>query len=278
MGLNWLESMLYGLVSGFADILPISAQAHRTILLKFFGIGIDPAFLRLFVHLGVLLAVFFTCQPMITKLMRARSLARVPKRRRKRPLDTKSLMDLSLWKTMLIPVIIGFFFYEKLSGIGSNLIWMSCFLFVNGLILYIPQFLPGSNKDSRSLSRVEGLLMGLGGTLSMLPGLSGLGAAVSIGSVCGVERSYGLNMALLMNIGVNLGFVIFDVMAVASKGLTGITFLMILQCLVSGIVAFVGAMLGIKMMRSLAKNGGFSLFAYYCWGIALFSFILNLMA
>ena len=74
------------------------------------------------------------------------------------------------------------------------------FLFFNGIILYIPQFLPTGNRDSRTLSRVEGLLMGLGGAASILPGISAVGTAMSIGSVCGVERKYGLNMVLIMHI------------------------------------------------------------------------------
>ena len=38
MDLNWLESFLYGLFSGLTDILPVSAEAHRILMLKCFGI------------------------------------------------------------------------------------------------------------------------------------------------------------------------------------------------------------------------------------------------
>ena len=38
MDLNWLQSLLFGLVSGLTDILPVSAQAHRMLMLKFFGV------------------------------------------------------------------------------------------------------------------------------------------------------------------------------------------------------------------------------------------------
>lgn len=278
MTLSWLESILYGFISGLTEVLPVSAQAHRLLLMKFFGVAAEPALLRLLVHLASLAAVYFACQTQIVKLMRARSLSRVPKNRRRRPLDTKSLMDISLWKTMLLPVILGFFFYERAQTLGSSLILVACFLFVNGLILYIPQFLPGSNKDSRSLSRVEGVLMGLGGALSVVPGMSGIGASVSISSVCGVDRSYALNMSLLMSLGIHVGYLVFDGMSLVSAGLSGLTVMAVVQCLVSALAAFGGVTLAIQAMRSLAKNGGYSLFGYYCWGLALFTFILNLMA
>ncbi|MBQ8834583.1 MAG: undecaprenyl-diphosphate phosphatase [Oscillospiraceae bacterium] len=259
-------------------MLPVSAQAHRLLMMKLFGVAGEPALLRLLVHVASLAAVYFACQTHIVKLMRAKSLSRVPKKKRRRPLDTKSLMDMSLWKTMLVPVILSFFFYEKARSLGSSLILVACFLFVNGLILYIPQFLPGSNKDSRSLSRVEGILMGLGGGLSVLPGMSAMGVSVSVGSVCGVERGYAVNMSLLMSLGIHVGLIVFDIMALISGGIGGLTLMGVLQCIVSAAAAFGGVTLGVKLMRSLAQNGGFALFGYYCWGLALFTFILNLMA
>lgn len=278
MDLNWFESILYGLFLGLTDILPVSAQAHKLLLLKLFGVKSEPGLMRLLIHVSILGALYYNCLPQIVKIIRAKSLARVPKRRRKRPLDTKSLMDFSLLKTMIIPVILAFLFYEKASLLHNKLSLMAIFLFINGLILYIPQYLPGSNKDSRSLSRVEGLLMGLGGAASVLPGISGIGAAVSVASVCGVERSYGLNMALLMNIAVSAGLIIFDIIAIVSGGIGSVSFGIILCYILSAAAAFLGTSLGIKIMRHLAANSDYALFAYYCWGMALFTFILNLMA
>lgn len=120
--------------------------------------------------------------------------------------------------------------------------------------------------------------MGLGGALSVIPGMSGIGAAVSVGSVCGVDRSYALNMSLLMSLGIHVGYLVFDVMALVSAGIGGVGLTLILQCLAAAAAAFLGTTLGIRVMRSMAKNMGFSLLGYYSWGLALFTFILNLMA
>ena len=106
MDLSWLESTFYGFVIGLTDILPISAQAHRLLLIKLYGIRSDPGLMRLFVHLAIFGGLYYSCHTQILKIMRARNLAKITKRKRKRPLDVKSLMDLSLWKTMLIPVIL----------------------------------------------------------------------------------------------------------------------------------------------------------------------------
>ena len=128
------------------------------------------------------------------------------------------------------------------------------------------------------LSRVEGLLIGLGGAFGILPGLSGVGVAVSVANVCGVERRYGLIMALLMNLGLQVGFIAHDVIAVVNTGLFGYSFGLILNSLLAGAAAFGGTYLGIRLMTSIAENKDYSVFGYYCWGVALFAFILNLMA
>ena len=278
MEANWLYSILMSIVTGAASVLPVSQEAHQRLLLKFMGLRAVPPLTALAMHLGIAAALYLCCQNHILKMTRASRLARIPKRKRKRPLDTRSLMDISLLKTMLLPAVLGLFLYEKVGSMVSNLIVMATFLFLNGLILYIPQFLPSSNKDCRSLSRVEGLLMGLGGGLFVVPGLSGIGAALSVASVTGVDRKYGLNMILLMELGVTAGRIVLDVLGLISDGLGQLSLIVIVCFLLAAVCAFAATYLCVKFMRHLAAEHGFAGFAYYGWGLALFTFILSLMA
>jgi len=278
MHFGWFESLLFGITTGLTEILPVSTQAHSRILLKFMGRGDSAALLNLCIHLGVLAAIYLSCQPHILKMLRAKHMSRIPKRKRKRPLDTRSLMDLSLWQTMLLPVVLVLLIWRRLETMSSNMIIMATLLFLNGLILYIPQFLPSSNKDCRNLSRVEGLLMGLGGSLFAIPGLSGMGAALSIASVTGVERKYGLNMILLMHMGVMAGKVVYDVLDLLSAGLSGLSLMIVICYLLAAAASFLAAFLAVKILRHLAENKGFASFGYYSWGLALFTFVLSLMA
>lgn len=274
MNLNWLESIVYGLFAGLADILPVSAQAHKTLLLKVFGTRGNTELLDLLIHLALVAALYRACRSTFVRMSRARRLSLTPKKKRKRPLDVRSLMDLSMLRTMLIPVLLGLFLYRKAADLRGNLILLTVFLFVNGLILYIPQFLPSGNRDSRTLSRVEGLLMGLGGTVSVVPGISAVGAMTSIGSVCGVERTYCLDLALMANLFLNAGFVVFDIMAIVENGAGKLSAVILVQYLVSALTAFLGTALGIRVLRRLSGYAGFG---FYCFGLALFIFILNLI-
>lgn len=276
MSLNLLESLLYGLVSGLSEILPVSGTAHRQLMLQLLGESGEQGLLRLMIHIGVLAALYYSCQNHILRMIRARKLARVPKRKRRRPLDVRSLMDLSLLKTMAVPVILALLVYNRASGLAARRILMSILLFINGIILYVPQFLPGSNRDSRTLSRVEGICMGLGGAFSVIPGFSATGLIASVGNVCGVDKAYGLSMTLLLDMILIAGQLIYDVLAIASAGLASITFLAVLGYIIAGIAAFAGAYVSIRILRALLKEHTLGVFAFYCWGLSLLTFILYL--
>lgn len=276
MELNWLQSILYGLLSGLTDVLPVSAQAHRLLILKLFGESGESPLLRLMIHIAIFAALYYSNQNKIIRYLRARKLAMIPKRRRQRPLDTRTLMDFRMLKTAIVPVVIAFFFYQKAEGLGSNMLIVALFLAINGIILYVPQFLPGSNKDSRSMTPIEALLLGLGGAVSILPGISSVGTVTSIGMVCGADRSFSLNTALLLGMPITISLIVFDIIAIAVNGVGLLSFGLFLCYILAAAAAVGGVLLAVKIMRALAKSSGFAIFGLYSWTAALLSVILYL--
>jgi len=276
--LNWLQSLLFGLVSGLTDILPVSAQAHKAILLKLFGFASEPIILRFMIHVATFAGLYYCCQGHIMRISRQLRLSRIPKKRRKRPLDTRTLMDFKLLRMMIIPVILAFFAYQKTSVWNHSLNWIALFVLINAVIVYLPVLMPSGNKDSRSFSPVEGLLMGLGGATAIVPGISSVGATTSVLLLRGADRTFALNMALLLQMAVSASMVVMDVIAMSTYGIGIVSFGGIVCCILAGATAFAGVFLAIKFMRILAVNIGFNIFAFYNLGLALFSFILFLTA
>ena len=111
MDFSFLESLLYGLVAGISEFLPISAQAHRAILLKLFGAQTEGHLLRLMVHIGVFAALLVCCWGQVNRLQREQALARIPKRRRKRQPDQKTMLDRKIVKSAFFPAALGFILY-----------------------------------------------------------------------------------------------------------------------------------------------------------------------
>lgn len=276
MTLSWLQSIIFGFLSGLTDILPVSSQAHKTLMLEMFGAEQEPPIMRLLLHLATLAALYYCSSAQITRIIRQRKLAKIPKKRRKRPVDARVIMDFRLLCTMAIPVVLGYLFYQKTAVLNSKLNWIALFAVLNAVILYLPVLLPSGNKDSRSMSRLEGVLMGLGGAVSILPGVSSVGGMTTVGSLCGAERTFVLNISLLMQMVITAILMVFDVMSLLSLGAGTITFGILLSYVLSAAAAFVGVFLGVRVMRTLAVNIGYNGFAYYCLGFALLSFIFYL--
>ena len=278
MELSLLQSLFMGVLSGFAEILPVSAQAHRLIVLKLFGLDAEPLILRLMLHISTVVALHFYCRGHIVRMMRAFRLSRIPKRRRKRPLDTVSLMDFQLLKTAVIPVILAFVFYRKLEFLHSDLVFIAMLLAVNGVIMYIPQYLPGSNKESGSMSRIDSLVMGLGGALGSTGGISALGGAVSMATIRGMESVKALDLALILNIPVNLAFIVYDMADILGGGLTGLSFKMLVGAVLAAAAAAVCIIVACNLVKKIVKSVGICVFGFYSWAMAILTFVIYLLA
>lgn len=275
--MNVLESIVFGLFSGLSDVLPVSSQAHKAIILKIFGERSENPVLRLMIHVAILAALYYSCSPHIVRIIRQLKLSKIPKRKRRRPLDVQPLMEFKLLRTMIIPVLLSQLLYQKTADWGTKLNLTAIFLVINAVVLYLPNLLPTGNKDARSMSGLEGLLMGFGASLSVLPGVSSVAGALSIASVCGAERSFALAITYLMQIVMTVSLIAFDFAAVFAAGIGGLTAMVLLGYLLASLAAFMGAFAGIRVMRLLAVNIGFTIFSAYSFGAALLSFMLYLM-
>ncbi len=271
--MNWLQSMVYGMISGFVEFLPISGSAHRKLLLLLMGAE-DNRFLTLMVHVGALLSLMLSCWPQLAKLQRERRIASIPSRRRKRQPDGRVLKDLRFLKTAIIPLLAGFMLLPW-TGRAESLWLTAILLAINGILLYLPPYFPSGNKDSQTVSGLDGVIIGLGGILGVVPGLSRLTGITTLGQLRGCSRSYILDIGLLLSIPAMIVVIVFDIAALIAGG-AAMSGGMALGCFLAAAAAFGASYLGITFIRFLAVKVGFSGFAYYSWGAALFTFILYL--
>lgn len=272
--MNWLQSLLYGLFAGAAEFLPVSSEAHRDLLGLLFGVEVNPL-VDLLIHLGVLAALVISCIPQLTRLRRERALLSMPTKRRKRQPDPLTLNNLRLLRTALIPMLLGFIAWPFTHSFTQSL-WLSALMLaVNGIVLYISPYVPQGNKDASTVSGLDGLLMGLGAALAMLPGISRIAAFTTTGILRGCQRRYVLELGLLLCIPALMVLVLFDLYFLIGAA-SAITGAWVLSAVLAMVVAAPTAYLCIMFLRFLSVKVGFSGFAYYSWGAAMFILILYL--
>lgn len=272
---NWLCSLVYGLISGVSEFFPVSSQAHQWMFAQLTGVGSAHLPFRLFGHIGGLLALLLACKPQWDKLRREKRIASLLSKRRKRQPDIKSLLELRFLRMAGWLLVLSFPVYFFFSNFGERPWLVALLLLLNGVILYLPQFFPSGNKEALSLSAADGLLTGFAGAFGRLSGISGIGCTMSAMKMRGVDWQYALQLCLLLGIPallIALGCDVYGMVFMAESLALGHIF----NYLLTALSAFAGAYFGIVVMRFLSVKAGFSGFAYYCWGMALFTFLLYL--
>ncbi len=277
MNISMIESVIYGLVCGFAEFLPISSTAHRNMLNTLFGVDQEEPLMAMFLHIGALMALLISSRSLLHRLQRELQVKRVARRRSRRQPDEMAVLDMSLVKTACIVMLIGFIFYFKAAAWNGSLPMIAVFLVINGIILHIPLYLPKGNKDARTMSRLDAVLLGFGSALAVIPGLSRVGISTSAGIVRGATPQNAYKWSLLISIPALVVIIVLDLVSTVSAGLGELDFSFILQCIMCGCAAYLGATGGISLMKMIVHRSGIENFSYYCWGAALFTFILYMI-
>lgn len=275
MGL--LGSLLYGFVSGLAEIFPVSAQANQLVLRNLMGIPNKEPIRDLLVHIAVLISVYIACRGMFAKIRREQVLAYRMRRNPSQVHALKGVYDMRLVKSaapiMMIGLLVGFF----IPNIYQRRLLFSLMLLLNGAITLIPIYLHQGSRDARSLSGADGLLVGLAAALSAIPGISRNGAIMAMTIVREADKKNAVNWSFMLTVPAMAVLILTDFIAIFTVGVGKIVFMTFVGYLVSAGAAFVGTFLAVSLIKVIIQRSDYTAFAYYDFGLALFTFIMYLI-
>lgn len=276
MDWNWLLGLIYGSISGLFEFLPASPHVHQQALQKLTGAAAAGHCMALAIHLGALGAVIFAYLPTISRFIRERKISHQPKRTRRRQPDAVSLMHMRLLRISLIPVLLSCMCAPWLNRYISRMWVLAILVVLNGIVILLPHYMVRANKDAKTISPLDAVLMGMGGMLGAIPGFSRIGTMTAVSSMRGVDWKFGLDFAYLLSIPVLAALCIMDMgmLIFTQEALSG-------AILLSAILACAGSFAmgyaAIRLMGFLAVKTSYEGFAYYNWGLAMFVMILYLI-
>lgn len=275
--MSFLKSIIYGFISGLGEILPVSAKAHQALLRYMFGVQTRVPILDLLVHIGILIAIIFSFRDVIARLSREQRLSATSRRRKSQPLDNRSYFEWRLIRTATFPLFIVSALYFATSAFEAELLKLVLFSVLNAAVLLLADHTSRGNRDARTMSGLDGIVMGVLGALSVLPGISRTGIISSYIAIRGADHEYTVNWAVILGIPAMIFLIIFDIVSLITIGFGAITFAILAGYIFAGVFAFVGCYVGISLLKMFLSQSGYSKFAYYSIGVALFSFILYLL-
>ncbi len=269
------ESIIYGLVSGLTEFLPISSQGHQAILLRLFGQGHRDPVRDILVHLAIIFSLLVSCRSLFVHLRREHLLSK--RRRRKATYDRKGIFDLRFIKTAAVPMLLGMLVYIPARTFEFSPTHLALFFAINGIILIIPEYMAHGNKDAKLLTGLDSILTGLASVLSSFPGISRVGAMGAFTTARGAERQASVNWILALSLPALVMFLGFDVVNLIVQGFDPFSFATFIGYILAAAAAFCGGYFGVVILRYLTVQIGYIGFAYYSWGAAMFSFVLYLI-
>lgn len=271
MMLNWLQSILLGFVSGLTEFLPVSSNGHQAILFYLFGNTRQDALCNILIRLSVIVSIFVCFRKHIERIFSSR------RGRRSLSRSRHSYYEKRLLGLASIPMLAGILLYALLLRQNTNLALIFVFLVINGVVLLIAEYSSHGNKDARTMSALDALCMGVAGAASAFPGLSRFGMVSSAGIARGADRRHCFIWSVMLLIPALLLLIGLDFTILFSGHSVWLLKNFICYVLVA-LSAYFGSFCGIKLMIYLVSQRGAPSFAYYSWGLAIFTFVLFLIA
>ena len=218
--MNWLESIILGLVQGLTEFLPISSSAHLRIVGEFLPNAQDPgAAFTAITQLGTETAVLIFFWRDIVRIVKAWAgslTGKVPRH------DPDARMG---WLVILgsLPIIVlGLLFQDQIESVLRSMWIVATMLIVFGLILAVADAIGAQKRDLAHLTYKHGILYGLAQALALIPGVSRSGGTITAGLLMGYTREAAARYSFLLAIPAVFGSGLYQLYKVVTKeGMSG---------------------------------------------------------
>ena len=255
-----LKSMLYGIVEGITEWLPVSSTGHLILLGELCPLSVSPAFSEMFdvvIQLGAILAVIVLFFRKLNPFAPSKS-----------PVKKKNTWG--LWFRVCVAVIpsavIGILLDDWLDEHLYNYVTVAVALVVYGILfILIEKFKP---TDKARVTQVEGIdyklafLIGMFQMLALIPGTSRSGSTILGAMLLGCSRVAAAEFSFFMAIPTMLGASLLKVVKLFADGVT-VTSLEWGILAVGCATAFLVSLAAIRFLMDFVKKHSFASFGWY---------------
>ncbi len=274
------EGILYGLLQGIAEFLPISSSGHLALAQNLFGAadteGTEYLAFNVLLHLATLLAVCTVYRKDVWLVIKG--FFSLMKKTFKKQLNLKRLEYGEKLFVMLVfatlPLVPAILIKDWLEAVSSASWAIGLLLILNGAVLFVSDKL-ASNKFSLSKANpVKAFYPGIAQVFGLLPGISRSGITITGSLLGGFNRKDAVKLSFLMSIPAILGASVLELPDFFKDGIPAQN---ALPFIIGAVVAAVSGLGAIKLLQYVAKNKGFSYFSLYCIGMGIFAIIADVI-
>lgn len=265
-----LKAVLFGIVEGISEWLPISSTGHLILFNHFVPLNVSPEFYKMFevvIQLGAIMAVVILFWNKLWPFYMKRDEASAS--------GSKHVAwkngALAMWIKIIIAcvpaAVIGLLFDDKIDELFYHPIPVSIALIVVGILFIIVEMTKGKQKPIiNSIGQITyktAILIGLFQVIAaVFPGTSRSGATIVGAILIGVSRATATEFTFFLAVPVMFGASLLKAVKYIAAGVT-ITGAEMVILLIGTLVAFIVSIFVIRFLMGYIKKHDFKVFGWY---------------
>ncbi len=256
--INAVQAVLYGLVQGLTEFLPVSSTGHLRLVQSWLNPHVDQAGFTAFtavIQLGTVTAVvlFFWRELMHVAVAWLRGLF---------DKDVRSSLEYRMgWYLILATVPVGVFgllFSHQIETGARNLWVLATALIVMALVLLVAEKVGSRDRDEEELNTKDAIVVGTAQALALIPGVSRSGSTITAGLFRGLDRVTAARFSFLLSVPAVVASGLFEARKIGNSAAPGMG-----VTVVATLVSFAVGLATIAwLLRYVAKHSTFVFIGY----------------
>lgn len=252
--MDLLQAVIIAVVEGLTEYLPVSSTAHMIFTSSYFGIQEDD-FVKLFqvsIQFGAILAVVFLYWRKFFDF-------------------SKFNFYIKLAAAVIPALILGKLFDDKIDAVLGNPIPIAIVLILGGIILLFVdnRFQNPTVVSEEEITIKKAVMIGFWQCLAMMPGTSRSAASIIGGMQQGLTRATAAEFSFFLAVPTMLAVTVYSLFLKTYEVTQLKGYELLLQgdnikfFLIGNVIAFIVAVLAIKLFIEVIKKYGFKPWGYY---------------
>lgn len=246
-----LAVIIWGLVQGLTEFLPISSSGHLVLIpaiMDALGFEATPPSLgeTAVLHLGTLIAVLVYFREDVKSVFRMRE-------------EPEGRKIAGLVAVGSLPVAIGLPLRSNLEALQDSVTFVGFALIATGVILVIGQRLAHGTRTLLEGRVPDALIVGVAQAVALIPGISRSGSTIAAGNALGFQPTEAARLSFLLGIPAIAAAGLISLPAAFDNGGIGP------ELAVGVLVAGVSGYFAIALLLAMLRRTGLIPFAIYCF-------------
>lgn len=250
-----LNAVIWGLIQGLTEFLPVSSSGHLIIVPAFldlwgFDVEVPSLAVTAVLHLGTLVAALIYFRKDLAKVLRFRT-------------DRLGRTIAIMVAVATVPALVGLPLSGTINRLQASISGTGWALMATGLILYVGQMVATGDRKIDSMKIPDAILIGIAQAVALIPGISRSGTTIAMGNGRRLDPQEAARFSFLLGIPAIAGGGLLELFMITDSGGLGP------ELLVGMLAAGVSGYFAIAFMLKSLDRIGLMPFCVYCLIVGL---------